>query len=111
MKNKIIYLLLFCTCLALPGQAQQFKTFEVGKKTFLLNGEPFIVKAAELHYTRIPQPYWEHRIKMCKALGMNTICLYVFWNIHEQEEGQFDFTGQNDMCVRSGRWVDCRGGC
>ena len=54
MKNKIIYLLLFCTCLALPGQAQQFKTFEVGKKTFLLNGEPFIVKAAELHYTRIP---------------------------------------------------------
>ena len=47
MKNKIIYLLLFCTCLALPGQAQQFKTFEVGKKTFLLNGEPFIVKAAE----------------------------------------------------------------
>ena len=68
MKNKIIYLLLFCTCLALPGQAQQFKTFEVGKKTFLLNGEPFIVKAAELHYTRIPQPYWEHRIKMCKAL-------------------------------------------
>ena len=43
MKNKIIYLLLFCTCLALPGQAQQFKTFEVGKKTFLLNGEPFIV--------------------------------------------------------------------
>ena len=47
MKNKIIYLLLFCTCLALPGQAQQFKTFEVGKKTFLLNGEPFIVKAAD----------------------------------------------------------------
>ena len=99
MKNKIIYLLLFCTCLALPGQAQQFKTFEVGKKTFLLNGEPFIVKAAELHYTRIPQPYWEHRIKMCKALGMNTICLYVFWNIHEQEEGQFDFTGQNDIAA------------
>ena len=26
--------------------------------------------------------YWEHRIKMCKALGMNTICLYVFWNFH-----------------------------
>ena len=99
MKNKIIYLLLFCTCLALPGQAQQFKTFEVGKKTFLLNGEPFIVKAAELHYTRIPQPYWEHRIKMCKALGMNTICLYVFWNIHEQEEGQFDFTGHNDIAA------------
>ena len=56
--------------------------FTVGKGTFLLNGEPFIVKAAEVHYPRIPQAYWDHRIKMCKALGMNTVCIYVFWNIH-----------------------------
>lgn len=72
-------------------------TFVTGDKTFMLNGKPFVVKAAELHYPRIPRPYWEHRIKMCKALGMNTICLYVFWNIHEQREGEFDFTGQNDV--------------
>ena len=52
--------------------------FTVGNKTFLLNGEPFVVKAAEIHYPRIPRPYWEHRIKMCKALGMNTMCIYVF---------------------------------
>ena len=58
--------------------------FTVGNKTFLLNGEPFVVKAAEVHYPRIPQAYWDHRIKMCKALGMNTLCIYVFWNIHEQ---------------------------
>ncbi len=72
-------------------------TFAAGDKTFVLNGEPFVVKAAELHYPRIPRPYWEHRIKMCRALGMNTICMYVFWNIHEQREGEFDFTGQNDI--------------
>ena len=71
--------------------------FTVGNKTFLLNGEPFVVKAAEVHYPRIPRPYWEHRIKMCKALGMNTLCIYVFWNIHEQREGQFDFSGNNDV--------------
>ena len=72
-------------------------TFTVGKGTFLLNGEPFIVKAAEVHYPRIPRPYWEHRIQMCKALGMNAVCIYIFWNIHEQQEGVFDFTGQNDV--------------
>lgn len=55
-------------------------TFTTGDKTFLLNGKPFVVKAAEIHYPRIPRPYWEHRIKMCKALGMNTICIYIFWN-------------------------------
>ena len=71
--------------------------FTVGNQTFLLNGQPFVVKAAEVHYPRIPRPYWEHRIKMCKALGMNTLCIYVFWNIHEQREGQFDFTDNNDV--------------
>lgn len=73
--------------------------FTVGKQTFLLNGKPFVVKAAEVHYPRIPRPYWEHRIKMCKALGMNTLCLYVFWNIHEQREGVFDFTGNSDVAA------------
>jgi len=71
--------------------------FRAGKGAFLLNGEPFVVKAAELHYPRIPRPYWEHRIRMVRALGMNTICMYVFWNIHEPEEGEFDFSGQNDI--------------
>lgn len=74
-------------------------TFEVGDKTFLLNGEPFVVKAAELHYPRIPKEYWEHRIQAAKALGMNTICLYVFWNYHEPEEGAFDFGGQKDIAA------------
>ncbi len=73
--------------------------FTVGKGTFLLNGQPFTVKAAEVHYPRIPRAYWEQRIKMCKALGMNTLCMYVFWNIHEQQEGQFDFTGNNDIAA------------
>lgn len=75
----------------------QVSDFTSGNGTFLLNGEPFTVKAAELHYPRIPADYWEHRIEMCKALGMNAICLYVFWNAHEQKEGEIDFTGQNDL--------------
>ena len=74
-------------------------TFEAGEGTFLLNGEPFIVKAAEVHYPRIPQQYWEHRIEMCKALGMNTLCLYVFWNLHEETPGNYDFTGNKDIAA------------
>lgn len=71
--------------------------FEAADGTFLLKGKPYHVIAAELHYPRIPKEYWEHRIKMCKALGMNTICLYVFWNFHEPKEGELDFTGQKDL--------------
>ncbi len=72
-------------------------TFVAGKNTFLLNGSPYVLKAAELHYPRIPRPYWDHRIKMCKALGMNTICMYVFWNIHESEPDKFDFSDNKDI--------------
>ena len=107
MKNVIISLLLVAGLLGsamsaeaagAPKKVQATPgTFEAGKGTFLLNGEPFVVKAAEVHYPRIPRPYWEHRIQMCKALGMNTLCLYVFWNIHEQQEGVFDFTENNDL--------------
>ena len=85
--------------LGVAPQADSKNTFTTGDKTFLLNGKPFVVKAAEIHYPRIPREYWEHRIKMCKALGMNTVCLYVFWNIHEQQEGKFDFTGNNDVAA------------
>lgn len=86
----VIILIFFCSCTT-KG------TFEVSDKTFLLNGQPFVIKAAEIHYPRIPREYWEHRIQMCKALGMNTICLYTFWNYHEMEEGKFDFSGQKDI--------------
>ena len=91
-------------------------TFTTGNKTFLLNGQPFIVKAAEVHYPRIPRPYWEHRIQMCKALGMNAVCIYIFWNIHEQKEGEFNFTDNNDVAEfcriaqRNGMYVIVRPG-
>lgn len=95
MKKPLLYLLILLVTVFSTSCSQSSKeTFEIGDKTFLLNGKPFVVKAAEIHYPRIPKEYWEHRIKMCKALGMNTICLYVFWNFHEPEEGKYDFTGQ-----------------
>ena len=105
MKSKIYRLFVFSlfTLIAVSpafsksNGSEKTETFEVGKGEFLLNGEPFVIRAAELHYPRIPREYWDHRIKMSKALGMNTICLYVFWNIHEQNEGEFDFSGNSDL--------------
>ena len=95
--KKLLTTLTLLVLMTMTATTVNAGSFTVGDKTFLLNGQPFVVKAAEVHYPRIPRPYWEHRIRMCKALGMNTLCLYVFWNIHEQQEGQFDFTGNNDV--------------
>ena len=98
-RNFLSILFALLTVFTSFGAPKRGGTFVAGDKTFLLNGKPFVIKAAELHYPRIPRPYWEHRIRMCKALGMNTICLYVFWNIHEQEEGKFNFTDNNDVAA------------
>ena len=97
MKHLISAILLLCSLTVAAQSKTTTGSFQTGENTFLLNGKPFIVKAAEVHYPRIPRPYWEHRIQMCKALGMNAVCIYIFWNIHEQKEGQFDFTGNNDV--------------
>ena len=109
-------LILLLLMAGMPSQAATAETFTAGEGTFLLNGKPFVVKAAEVHYPRIPRPYWEHRIKMCKALGMNTLCIYIFWNIHEQQEGVFDFSDNNDvaefcrLAQRNGMYVIVRPG-
>src|SRR6478736_3344846 len=98
MKKKILIAMLISCLFGYDGIAQvQNNSFTLGKKEFLLNGKPFIIRAAELHYPRIPKQYWEQRIQLCKAMGMNTICIYLFWNIHEQKQDQYDFTGQNDV--------------
>lgn len=112
--RKLLLSLLAILSLAVANAAAG--TFTPGKGTFLMDGKPFVVKAAELHYPRIPRPYWEQRIRMCKALGMNTVCLYVFWNVHEQQPGVFDFSGQNDLrefirlCQTNGMYVILRPG-
>ena len=71
--------------------------FEVKDNAFQLNGKPLRLICGEMHYPRIPQEYWRDRMRRAKAMGINTLSTYVFWNIHERQPGVFDFTGQADL--------------
>jgi beta-galactosidase len=73
--------------------------FAVDGDHFTLDGKPFQIVSGELHYTRIPREYWHARLKMAKAMGLNTIATYVFWNVHEPRPGVYDFSGQNDLAA------------
>lgn len=66
---------------------------------FLINGRRLHILSGELHYPRIPCEYWRHRLKLARAMGLNTICTYLFWNLHEPQPGQFDFTGTLDVAA------------
>jgi beta-galactosidase len=72
-------------------------TFAVAKGQFTLDGKPFQVISGEMHYPRIPRAYWRDRFRMAKAMGLNTITTYVFWNVHETRPGIYDFSGNNDV--------------
>jgi beta-galactosidase len=72
-------------------------TFALGDGDFLLDGKPLQMISGEMHCARIPVAYWRDRMKMAKAMGLNTIGTYVFWNAHEAVQGKYDFKGNNNI--------------
>ena len=84
---------------ALPTMGQTNGSFVIGDADFLLNGRPYQMRGGELHYTRIPREYWAHRLQMARAMGLNTITVSLFWNVHEPRPGKFDFSGNADIAA------------
>ncbi|XP_073236928.1 beta-galactosidase-like [Porites lutea] len=64
---------------------------------FLKDGEPFRYISGSFHYFRVPRFYWQDRLSKMKAAGLNAVQTYVAWNMHEAKEGQYDFSGDNDL--------------
>jgi beta-galactosidase len=80
-------------------------TFAVAGDHFELDGTPLVIRSGEMHYPRVPREYWRDRMRKARAMGLNAVCTYVFWNAHERREGTFDFTGNLDVAafVRTAR--------
>ena len=92
-------------------------TFKFKGNEFLLDGKPFQIIGGEMHPARIPKEYWRNRIQLAKAMGCNTISLYIFWNYHETTKGVFDFKTENrniaefiKICRQENMWVLLRPG-
>jgi len=98
------------------AQAAGRHTFGVQGERFLLDGKPWVIRSGEMHYPRVPREYWRDRMKKMRALGLNTLCTYVFWNLHEPRPGQFDFSSNLDLASylrtaqEEGLWVLLRPG-
>lgn len=99
--------------------AQQFTkkpvhSFQLADSAFLLDGQPFQIISGEMHYPRVPREAWRDRMRKAKAMGLNTIGTYVFWNLHEPQKGKYDFSGNNDIAAfvktaqEEGLWVILR---
>ncbi|MEJ2679872.1 MAG: beta-galactosidase [Gemmatimonadota bacterium] len=86
----------------MPGCARQAApahTFAVADGQFLYDGQPLQIRSGSIHYARVPRDYWRQRLEMARAMGLNTVTTYVFWNLNEPRSGQFDFSGRRDVAA------------
>ncbi len=116
VKSFILLVIIFC-CLSFGFAQKTTHSFAFDENDFLLDGKPFVMIAGEMHYARISKEYWRHRLQMARAMGLNTITTYVFWNYHEPKPGEFDFKTENRNIVEfiriaeeEGLWVIVRPG-
>ena len=91
-------------------------TFVIGTNDFLLDGRRLQIRCGEIHAARVPREYWRHRLQMARAMGLNTVCAYLFWSQIEPRAGEFDWSGQTDVAEfcriaqSEGLWVILRPG-
>jgi beta-galactosidase len=111
----LLFLIIVTNC-ALHAQ-KKAHSFEIAGGQFLYDGKPVQIHSGEMHYPRVPKEYWRHRMKMMKAMGLNAVATYVFWNYHNTAPGVWDFkTGNHDLAEyikaaqEEGLWVILRPG-
>lgn len=104
LRVPVCTLLPLLALLQLLGAAHSFynvsrRTFELdyNRDRFLKDGQPFRYISGSIHYFRIPRFYWEDRLLKMKMAGLNAIQMYVPWNFHEPQPGQYEFSGDRDV--------------
>lgn len=110
VKEKTIY----SGHLKLGGSNPSGERIEVNSYYMSIGGKPVIPVMGEFHYSRYPECQWEEEILKMKAGGVTVIPTYVFWSIHEEQEGVFNWSGNRNLrkflqlCQKHGMWTVVR---
>jgi beta-galactosidase len=84
---------------SVPVQAAQTLPVTIEGDHFVRDGKSYQIISGTIHYPRVPREYWRDRLQKARAMGLNTVETYVFWNLHEPQPGVFDFSGQLDAAA------------
>ncbi|MEU7032282.1 beta-galactosidase family protein [Streptomyces sp. NPDC046237] len=90
------------------------RTFAVGDEDFLLDGRPVRLLSGALHYFRVHEEQWGHRLEMLRAMGLTCVETYVPWNLYEPDPGRYGDVGALgrflDAVAAAGMWAIVRPG-
>uniref|UniRef100_A0A2P2LAR4 beta-galactosidase n=1 Tax=Rhizophora mucronata TaxID=61149 RepID=A0A2P2LAR4_RHIMU len=67
------------------------------RKAIVINGQRRILFSGSIHYPRSSPDMWEDLIQKAKNGGIDVIETYVFWNVHEPTQGNYNFEGRYDL--------------
>lgn len=73
------------------------KSIEIKKDGFYIHDNKTKIVSGAMHYFRMFPEYWENRLLSLKELGANCVETYSAWNLHEKEEGKWDFSDRLDL--------------
>ena len=62
-----------------------------------IDGEKTLLISGAMHYFRTLPEQWEDRLEKIAAAGFNCVETYVPWNLHEPQEGVYNFSGMLDL--------------
>ncbi|CAN1176097.1 Beta-galactosidase 6 [Linum perenne] len=66
-------------------------------RSLIIDSRHRILFSGSIHYPRSIPEMWPSLISKAKEGGLDVIQTYVFWNLHEPQQGQFDFSGRADI--------------
>ncbi len=66
-------------------------------QSFMLDGRRVWLASGSINSARVPREEWPDRIQLARHAGLNCIETPIFWARHEPRQGQFDFSGDNDI--------------
>ncbi|XP_051147165.1 beta-galactosidase 14-like [Andrographis paniculata] len=83
-------------------------------RSLIINGSRELLFSGSIHYPRSTPEMWPDILRKAREGGLNVVQTYIFWNLHEPAEGQYDFSGNKDfvkfirMIGDQGMWVTLR---
>jgi hypothetical protein len=83
----------------LAKRASVYSNFTYDRKSFYINGVATKIIGGQMDPQRVPRAYWADRLTKAKSMGLNTIFSYIYWNHFEMKQGQWNFTGDNDIAA------------
>jgi beta-galactosidase GanA len=95
MRSSQLPSLLAVLAAAAPSLAAN--SFGYSGSDFLLNGDVYQIIGGQMDPQRVPYELWDDRLAMARAMGLNTILSYLYWDQLEPSQGKWAMDENNNI--------------